>query len=438
MNKIVASVGLVALGASGLQAAQLGLPSEPSKPWSISASLRGFYDDNINSAPDNASLIDAQGNHASRESIGFEVSPSVSLVLPMEQTTLTAGYTFTYKYYDNKPLNNADHSDMINAFNLSLDHAFSQRYQIGVKDSFVIGQEPDMLRAGNAMETWQRVPGDNKRNYGTIAFDGQLTRLLGFEVGYGNAWYDYADTDGTATQPSEAGLMNRLDHAINLDSRWQFQPDTVGIIGYKYRQMNYTADEEVGYYQDGSFVMSSDRDSRSQYGYAGLDHNFRPDMSGSLRAGGSYTEYYNQPDKPSNVAPYVLANLRWTYMPESSFEIGYTFDRNATDVLTTTGASGLDRLTQDQVSSIVYLSLNQKITQKLFGRLTAQYQNSQFQGGSVNNETEQSYLVGLNLTYRFNRNFSAEIGYSYDNLNSDLPDRSFDRNRVYLGVTAMY
>ena len=29
-----------------------------------------------------------------------------------------------------------------------------------------------------------------------------------------------------------------------------------------------------------------------------------------------------------------------------------------------------------------------------------------------------SYLVGLNLRYQFTPNFSAEVGYNYDNLNS--------------------
>ena len=52
MKRIVASVGLVALGASGLRAdSDSDLTQNPNKPWSVSATLRGFYDDNINAAP---------------------------------------------------------------------------------------------------------------------------------------------------------------------------------------------------------------------------------------------------------------------------------------------------------------------------------------------------------------------------------------------------
>lgn len=86
MKKIVASVGLVAVGASGLQAALLpALTEDSGKPWSLSATLRGFYDDNINCLPDNANI-------AHRSTTGFELSPSLQFSFPMDQTTLDFGY----------------------------------------------------------------------------------------------------------------------------------------------------------------------------------------------------------------------------------------------------------------------------------------------------------------------------------------------------------
>ena len=51
------------------------------------------------------------------------------------------------------------------------------------------------------------------------------------------------------------------------------------------------------------------------------------------------------------------------------------------------------------------------------------------------------YLVGLNLQYRFTPNFSAEVGYNYDKLDSGVNviyAGSYDRNRVYFGVTGSY
>jgi hypothetical protein len=76
---------------------------------------------------------------------------------------------------------------------------------------------------------------------------------------------------------------------------------------------------------------------------------------------------------------------------------------------------------------------------KLYGGLQAQYQNTSFYGGTYNNQGENFYLVGLNLRYQFTPNFSSEIGYNYDNLQSNVQTQgSYDRNRVYIGITGSY
>src|ERR1017187_2924948 len=102
MKRIIASVGLVAVGASGLQAAMdSGLTPESGKPFTVSATLRGFYDDNINTASKDVPI-------AHRDSFGFEVSPSIQFSFPMEQTSITFGYVYSFKDYENKPVGNAD------------------------------------------------------------------------------------------------------------------------------------------------------------------------------------------------------------------------------------------------------------------------------------------------------------------------------------------
>src|SRR3954468_10234473 len=116
MKKIVASVGLVALGASGLSSAWAAEVEAPSKPWSISATLRGFYDDNTATLPDNAAVL--PGQH--RESYGFEISPSAGFVWTREQTSISLNYLFSLKYYENTPPNSASHDDESHDFNFAL------------------------------------------------------------------------------------------------------------------------------------------------------------------------------------------------------------------------------------------------------------------------------------------------------------------------------
>jgi len=59
-------------------------------------------------------------------------------------------------------------------------------------------------------------------------------------------------------------------------------------------------------------------------------------------------------------------------------------------------------------------------------------------GGPANGQADQIYLLGLNLTYHFTHYFSTEVGYNYDKLDSSLSGRAYDRNRVYVGLTATY
>src|ERR1017187_8703637 len=243
MKRIVASVGLVAVGASGLQAAMLpGLTTESGKPWTVAATLRGFYDDNVSTVANDATI--PAGYH--RGSTGFEISPSLQFSFPMEQTTLSFGYVYSLKYYENKPIGTAHNSS------------------------------------------------------------GGL-----------------------------AGLLNEVDNVAHLDGRDQFTPQTTGIVGYQFRDTEYTGNQVIGQYIDNGMpvnVMSDERNARSHYVYAGIDENFRPDLTGSVRAGGRYTEYYNNPAGQGDLSPYAMASLRYTYLPESFLEAGFTYDYSASSV----------------------------------------------------------------------------------------------------------
>ena len=89
MKKLLTSAGLVAFSVSSIQAAYSPSLSdmERSKPWSLSAALRGFYDDNYTTAP----------NSTKRDSFGFEVSPSASLNLPLDQTFVGLKYEYSLR-----------------------------------------------------------------------------------------------------------------------------------------------------------------------------------------------------------------------------------------------------------------------------------------------------------------------------------------------------
>lgn len=446
MKRIVASVGLAAIGASTLHiasaqdlssAAQTG-----AKPWNLSATLRGFYDDNINSAP-GGELKDANGRHYFRSSTGFEVSPSATFTWDVQATKLDLSYAYSARYFDNPHLGSTDNWDQDHTFTAALTHAFNERWRMGVNDSFVVGQEPDQLQAiGGGISQVTYVHGDNYRNYGAVVLDGQLTPEFGTQIGYDNTFYHYNATGGfdatSGTAPEIGATLNRIEQSTHLEGRVLMMPETYGLLGFRFRDIDYNSDKAIGLNTVGDTVNSDVRNVRLFSPYVGLEHNFTPQTTASVRVGASYADYYNDSDSSGLDAwsPYVAASLKYTYAPESYVELGFTHDVNATD-LSITPTSG--HFTADEESSTVYGSLNHRILPKLYGSLLAQFQDSQLNGGSLNNQTEDYYTLGANLEYRFTPNFSTHVGYNYDNLQSvSEVSRTYTRNRVYIGVTASY
>src|SRR2546425_7517283 len=133
MKKSSASASLAARGAASLHGAYApGLsPQEKSKAWTISGTLRGFYDDN----PTLSIGADKQ------ESWGLELSPSLAVNLALDQTLIGFNYTYDMRYYEARPRHKADHSHRVS---FKIDHAITERYKLDVSDSFNYAQEAEL------------------------------------------------------------------------------------------------------------------------------------------------------------------------------------------------------------------------------------------------------------------------------------------------------
>jgi Putative beta-barrel porin 2 len=431
MKKILGCVGLAAAGTASLQVAYASdLNSmETTKLWSLSGTLRSFYDDNYNTAP---------SGPYKRSSYGFEVSPSFSLNVPLQQTEFGLRYTYGLYYYQDRQETTGKPIDQTHQADLWIDHAFSETWKTKIQDSFVMGQDPELISGGG---TLLRANGNNIHNNGAITLDSQWTRLLGSEVGYQNNLYDYENSGGNVFNPSLAGRLNRIEHLISLNVNWCVLPTTKVLVGYQYGQINYIGNEPIGIAILPSMIVtyhSDNRDNRSHYGFAGVQCNPLENLSVAARGGIQYIDFYNPPDKipsTSQVSPYANLSATYTYLPGSYAQVGFQESRNATDVVAP-GADG--KITEDQESSMIYASINHRLTSQLTGNVTGNLQYSTFQSGAYNNQSQTMCSLGLNLSYRFNPHVSAEIGYNFDDLVSDVPGQQYKRNRAYVGVTSTY
>jgi hypothetical protein len=166
----------------------------------------------------------------------------------------------------------------------------------------------------------------------------------------------------------------------------------------------------------------------------GLDQSITSRLVASLRVGGQIMDWSNASGAGRGSAsnPYVDASLIYSYSEASTAQIGVRHGRNATDVIAAL----------DQQSTMVYGSLNHQITGALRGSLSGQFQNAEFvgisSGDAIDGLSETLVSVGVTLNYRINAYLSAETSYFFDRLSSDILLRDFTRNRVFLGVRAVY
>jgi Putative beta-barrel porin 2 len=432
MKHVLTSAGMLALGAVALHATDPQLTRQNTgRPWSLSATVRGFYDDNITTSPDKvvsypinpSTGLPVQTVTGKEGSYGVQVAPSVSLNLPLEQTFISLGYTYSLMWYENREPKNIDQSHL---FTGELTHQFSPRHTIGVRDTFIFSSEPTVVEQDGIITSPIRTEGNVMHNIGGIEDTFQLTPTVGLNFAYDNNWYDY-EQEG---QGSRSALLDRMEHLIHGDVRYGFTPTLIGLVGYAYGIYSYSGDELIapGY-------MSDDRNNTSQYGYLGADYDLTGRLRTSVRLGAQYTDYEDNASD-SVVNPFADASLTYVYMPQSSVRLGVRHARNATDVSTLDPVTGLPTL--DQITTAVYGKLTHQITSHLSGSLIGQYQFSTFNQGLYGDDSETMWLAGLNLEYVFNHHWAADIGYDYDVLNSDIPNREYSRNRVYIGVRLTY
>lgn len=423
-----------------------GLSSmETAKPWSFSATVRGFYDNNYLTVPHTYIVAGPTGPETlhSRDSFGVEASPSIAYNHSVEDTLLSASYVYDLKWYEDRN----GTVDQTHQFNARMDHEFSERYKMTVNESFVVAQDPGVLDTAVVSQPL-RVPGSNMRNTGTLDFTAVMSRLFDVHVGYANTVYAYqqnaGDEAGGPNYPSYSALLDRMDQTAAIDLRYKALPETTGVAGFQYEQVDYTSPEFIIYPGTNPFTgtpvpgtPANSRNSHEYFGYLGADQSFTPNLNASVRVGAEYVEFVNTPGV-NEVSPYADASLTWQYMPDSTAQVGVKHLHNSTDVA---GFVGSTTPVLDEESTAVYLSVSHRVTSRFTAAAMAQAQYSTFDGGGVgyNNQEENFYVVSINLAYHFTPWLAGETGWAYNKLNSEIPEsRSYSRDIVYVGVRGTY
>ena len=401
MNKKIITLGVAAIGVAGVQAADAG------KVWEVTASLRGFYDDNYTTSPD----------ELAEESWGIEVSPGINFTLG-EGTDMefSAGYAFGMRYYEDRESDNEDYGHELG---ISLDKKFSDTSVLLLSNGLVVAQEPEILNGGTPL----RIEGDNLRNTFAARYRRILSGSTGVDIGYGNSIFDYEEE-------YHSSLLDRSYNEVSLDVFYG-AAETEYYAGYRYSSTDFEGDVlQV----PGLVFNPAARSNHAHAGYVGARHQLDKNILANVRAGVQNVDYYDFDLMPGLIpedesSPYVDARMEWEYAEGSKLVAGATLARGATDLQAA-----------DQEISSVYAQLLHKISGRVHGTLTGRFQDAEISGGGegLDGKEESLLLLGASLTYSVADNIWAEVSYNYDELDSDVPYRSFERNYLSVGIGTTY
>ena len=404
MNKKIVTLGVVAIGVVGAQTADAG------KVWEVTASLRGFYDDNYTTSPD----------ELAEESWGIEVSPGISVTLGEgTDTEFAASYAFGMRYFEDRETDNEDYGHELT---VGLNKAFSDTSILKLADSFVVSQEPEILNGGTPL----RTEGDNLRNTFSAEYRRLLTGSLEAEIGYANSLYDFDEEYHSA-------LLDRSYNVVSLDVIYG-TPQTEYFSGYQFSSTDFDGDVLQVPGIKGGFNPEA-RNNHTHYGYVGARHQLDKNLIADARAGVQYVDYYDfdlmMPGMipEDETSPYINARLMWGYAEGSQMVAGLSVLRGATDLQAA-----------DQETIAIYTQLLHKLSARVHGTLTARYQDAEINGGGgkLDGKEESLLLLGTSLTYMITDNIWTELSYNYDELDSDITHRSFERNVFSLGIGTSY
>jgi len=364
--------------------------------WSAHLSLQGVYDDNIGTS--------SSGN--SKAGLGESVTPSFSVRLPSERTSMGLRYTYTYTHYDNQLQDQQTHVADATFF-----HSFNPRLVLTVQDSVRRGLEPSLVQDVSGVPVVVRERGDYILNAFSSTLSYTLTRR--WNVSVGGSWqlwrYDVA---------SYASYLDRDDYSGNASMLYMLTPRTSIGGTYAYTQAQYVTSGTNGV-----------RNSNSHTLFLSAFHKFNPMLSAQLSSGVSVFQFV---DRQQDFAPYVNLSGVYNFSSLSSVSAGVTYSM--------TRAEQSNFRTVD--TAAFYARADYKFTSKLSAALDGAYILSQYgnpiAASTTGSGQEDSWRLQLSCAYAFQNWVSLTASYIHEESSSDLLGRAFDRNRIFMGLNLSY
>jgi hypothetical protein len=367
-----------------------GVGTFSAAPFLISLSVRGGYDDNVNTS-----------SLTRNESWFTNAGASVTYTFGDLRTRfdLAAGGGVTY-YFDRI----GDDYDTNLYVGFSLTHKATPRLTLGTTVYATYQSQPDFSlflglnrRSGNYFYS---------RDKFTVTY--LWTPRFSTATSYTLGVIRYDDS-------SVAVFEDRFENTVGNEFRFLLYPTTTVVAEYRFQFVTF---DNIA------------RDSMSHFVLAGFDQRFSPRLDSSLRGGVEFRSYEDNGDATS---PYFEGTVNYALGKNSTVAWTARYAIEASDVL----------INQSRTTFRMGLRAKHNFTARISGTLGAYFQNDAYD--AINTPMavgagfdENSIDVAVGLRYAINRYFAIEAGYNHTEVLSDIVFRDYSRNRIFAGVNLAF
>lgn len=390
MMKSKRFLGLLAASAVVTQFSLIAAELGTGKDWlDVSNRVRFEYDDNV-----------YERSTDTTDSFKIIEEIQLGITLDREPTFLTLRYRPSFTWWENRE---PDDTDLHHDLDVVLNHRFSPRVSLGIKNTLRLAEQPEEMDRGIKIR--------ENDDYTYNVTDGNLdvrvlprTHLL---IGGRFTILNYDESDVAETEDYEI-------FAVGVTLRQNISSLTHLLAEYRREEISYNL---------------GDRGSDSDFIGLGVEHTLGASFVATVR-GGMQSKAFNDASIGDQDEPYGDLTLTYLFSPRTRLSLGGGYSMFEADVYPYTS--------QDR--TIMFVSVARDLTAKLSLYLAASYQSSDYSadraiddlGVPASGGEEEVTQGSLRLAYQVNARNSVEFNYQYIDLTSDLREE-FDRNRVSIG-----
>jgi len=402
--------------AVALPANASGDTSTSRKFYTLTASLREVYDDNVSTSSNNP-----------KGSLETDLSPSVLVDFPSASGDFSARYTFGMTYYtvapnssgngstgNNSTGNNQGQLQLTHELVAQYSNAFSDRFVLQAAESFRYFTEPSILQSTGT--NYQSGPYFTNILNGT--FTAQWTPLFSSTSTFADTLVKYQDAAVAVDQ-------NSIENTGSTSLGYAFLPKITLSVGGILDNITY---------------QSSDRGYTTYTAFVGSAWQALPSLSITGRGGLTYIQIgqvQGQSQSQDSTAPYAAVSVNWNLGARSALIGSYAHEVTPSDQTDSNGQIA-DRFN----ATFTYL-ITPRLNAHLDGVFTLSTFSSGLSGSGLSSDyQERDYEVDTGLTFQYNSEFNFLAGITVSGVSSNgvsnFGNNNYHRDEVYIGVRGTY